>query len=391
MSEEYRLLTELLKGGMLMMESFPCHGMAALCHGRGKTAREILKIIGGKQMIKNLSKKVSWLLVFMMVFSILVIPNTAEASATIDNTKAGSYIQATATGLSAESYIRVTTPGGTNPYTGIAYKAVVRGNILLTFPVGTNLASVPVTLYANGYNFTLNGVTVMNGNSASFTLDLTKENTATLDVPTATYESGTYVITGAKAGDTIQVTTSINVSNPQSWLAGTYNQPGYPATPPATNPSTAKVTNALTGFATLTPVTFTVPKGTTAMKVLDDYGKSFNMNITGISSGYISKMGVKPYQQIGEFDINSYSGWMYTVDEGSGWYFPNVGASAKTLTNNTTMIWHFTMAYGADVGAPWGAPAGTPGMPASFNMDRALISDIGSIVPQWANSERQIK
>ena len=82
---------------------------------------------------------------------------------------------------------------------------------------------------------------------------------------------------------------------------------------------------------------------------------------------------------------------MYTVDEGSGWYFPNVGASSKTFTKNTTMIWHFTMAYGADVGAPWGAPTGTTGMPASINIDRDLIPDIGSIVPQWANSGRHIR
>ncbi|HBC96728.1 MAG TPA: hypothetical protein DC034_08050, partial [Clostridium sp.] len=86
------------------------------------------------------------------------------------------------------------------------------------------------------------------------------------------------------------------------------------------------------------------------------YGEDFGMDITGISNGYISEMGVYPYPQIGEFDINEYSGWMYTIDEGAGWYFPNVGASAKALTKDTEMIWHFTMAYGADIGAPWAFP-----------------------------------
>ncbi|GEM_PF-479547 len=70
---------------------------------------------------------------------------------------------------------------------------------------------------------------------------------------------------------------------------------------------------------------------------------------------------------------------MYTVDEGLGPYLPNVGASSKTLTKNTTMVWHFTMAYGADVDAPWASPDGeTPGggSPGGGTPGEGTIDDI---------------
>lgn len=352
-------------------------------------------------MTKSVSRKtVSLLLAFVMVFGVLLMPNITEAKeedsqpAKISYLEKDSYIRAEALGIYDKDYVTITTIPKENDE---GYKNVVRGNIFLTYPKDTqaDLTAVPVTLTAQKeFGFTLNGVKVNPGDSKQFILDLTKKNIATLDVSSdLNFEEGSYVITGAKAGETIEVEASISVKYPKLWLEGKYNQPGYPAEPPATNPDTQKVIDAVEGFDKLSPVKYTVKKGTTAMDVLEQYGIECNMNITGISQGYISYMGVNPHQQIGEFDINSYSGWMYTVDENNeGWYFPNVGASAKTLTKNTKMVWHFTMAYGQDIGAPWGEPGGDPGMPYSISAHNLYRTQknltIGDIVSQWANSNR---
>lgn len=332
-------------------------------------------------MIKSLSRKVTWLLVFMMVFGAFLLPNVAEAAnADIDRTEAGSYIKAEVTGAAGKDYITITTLGGGG------YGNVARGNIFLTFPQSTNLTAVPVTLTAqNGFGFTLDGITVNNGMSRTFTLDLTQENIATLNVSSdPDFEEGSYVITGGLEGEMITVISEINVDNPRNWLDGTYKIPnGYTIPNPEDYSDTADIQNAIDGFDSDNLIDiYNVEVGTTAMDVLAMFGTENNMKITGIPQGYISYMGRNGYNQIGEFDINFYSGWMYTVDEdGDGWYFPNVGASAKTLTKDTEMIWHFTMAYGADIGAPWGAPDGEIGMPTAFN---SLSSEY--IIPQWADS-----
>ena len=343
-------------------------------------------------MNKVISKKVSLLVVFMMVLSVIVMPNFAEAAQhdpIISKTEAGSYIKAVATGSSDVGYVTITTFGGFNEHTGKNYDNVVRGNILITFPTGTNFSNVSVDLTAqNGFEIILNNTPVTSG---TVQLDLTKNNEIELDVSSnPDFIEGSYVITGAIEGEMITVTTEINVDNPRDWLNGDYDVPqGYSAPTPGEYPYTADIENAIDGFDNGETLIFAynVPVGTTAMDVLRNFDIYHNMDITGLDYGYISYMGRNGYNQIGEFDINYYSGWMYTVDEGLGPYLPNVGASAKILTEDTEMIWHFTMAYGADIDAPWGAPDGTPGMPGTFS----LSGDIGSIVPQWANSGRQLE
>jgi len=340
-------------------------------------------------MTKNLSKKVMLLLLaFVMAFGMLITPNIAEAAdADINKTEVGSYIKAQATGVSDKDYVTITTLGGGT------YGKVVRGNIFLTYPQGTNLTAVPVTFTAQkGFGFTLAGITVNPGESVVIPLNLTQENIATLNV-SSDYDEGTYVITGAEAGEKITVTMEINVDNPRNWLNGTYTAPqGYTAPDLGSYSGTADIQNAIGGFdgGNLIDI-YNVDAGTSAMDILKRFGQGNDMNITGIPQGYISYMGRNSYKQIGEFDINNYSGWMYTVDEGDGWYFPNVGASAKSLTKDTEMIWHFTMAYGADIGAPWGAPNGDPGMPLFRSMNRLNRLTIGDIVPQWSNSGRQLE
>ncbi len=319
----------------------------------------------------------------MMVFSVLIIPNFAEAAdAIIDKTETGSYIKAEVTGAAGKDYVTITTIGQAG------YGNVTRGNVFLTFPAGTDLTDVDVTLTAQKeFGFTLGSVTVNPGESALFpSLNLTQENTATLDVSSdPDFDEGSYVITGGIAGEEVTVITEINVDNPRDWLEGTYEIPdGYTIPDPEDYPDTADIQDAIDGFDSDTLIDiYNVPVGTTAMDVLALFGEKHNMNITGIPQGYISYMGRNGYNQIGEFDINFYSGWMYTVDEGDGWYFPNVGASAKTFNRDTEMIWHFTMAYGADIGAPWGEPDGEPGIPDGLSS----LSTEG-IVPQWAESGR---
>ena len=317
-------------------------------------------------MIKSLSKKVAWLLVFMMVFNVIMIPNFAEATdAYIGKTESESYIKVVASGASDIEYMTITTYGGVNEHTNEEYDNVIRGNILIIFPENTDLSEVDVNLTAQkGFGFTLDNTTVSSGNSANFTLDLTQNNIATLDVSSdPDFIEGSYVIKGAIEDETITVITQINVNNPEKWLKEEYIvPPGYSAPTPSTYPYTADIQDAIDGFKDGVLIdTYIVDVGTTAMDVLEQFGMDHDMDITGIPYGYISYIGRDGYNQIGEFDINYYSGWMYTIDEGLGWYFPNVGASAKKLTCDTSMIWHFTMAYGADIGAPWAGPDGTPG------------------------------
>lgn len=340
-------------------------------------------------------KTLSFLLAFVMLFGVLLTPGLVKAQdADISTLKADSYIAATAGGIVADGdkYVTITTFGGTDPNTGIVHGNVVRGNIYLTYPNNTsvNLTAASVNLTAQkNFGFTLNGVTVAPGGNHTFTLDLTQSNVATLDVSpdSGNYEEGSYVITGGKVGDTVKVATSISVEKVKDWIESQKNVVPKPT-------DYAKAVGAVAGFDTIGEVDIYINKNETAMDALEKYGNMAGVNITGIPQGYISEMGVNNHNTLAAFDINSYSGWMYTVDEGAGWYFPNVGASGKTFTNDATMIWHFTLAYGSDIGAPWGDPGGNPGMPFSAPVERLMRSEamsIADLIPQWANSGRVLE
>lgn len=55
--------------------------------------------------------------------------------------------------------------------------------------------------------------------------------------------------------------------------------------------------------------------------------------------------------ELGEFDFNSMSGWMYSVNN----VFPNVGFADFYLKDKDVMRVQFTIAYGSDLGGGWGS------------------------------------
>lgn len=354
----------------------------------------------------------SLLLAVVMVLSIVAAPMSVLAAKDsppipeINSTKKeDSYIQTTKDIEGAtEKYYTMQTPSGKSEATKVDYKSVIRGNIFLEFSGNQDLTAQNITLESKEFGFTLNGKTVKPGKPTEFILDLTKRNIITLNIPTNQDEYGnydsneehTYVIQGAKAGEMIEVEAKIDVSNPAAWLDGSYKIPdGYNIDPAEVHSDYDKVQSAVTGLEQVVTTRFSVPKGTTAMGVLGMLGEKNKMNITGMEKNYVSFMGKKGYEQLGEFDINSYSGWMYTLNESNkGQYMPNVGAGSKTLTEDTEMVWHFTMAYGADIpNAPWGEPDGEPGMPGTRSK-RSITEyfeapkTLGELVPQWADSAR---
>lgn len=340
----------------------------------------------------KLKKKISLVLAFLMVLSIVALPASVFAEDLqegVSYKKGDSYVTVvSAPGMKKDNYSTVITLGKNSEY-----HDVVRGSVFITYDNNTteDLTKTTVKLKANkDKDITVNGKTIKAGKSDFVELDMTKSNKIIVHTDLdGTDEQWEYTISGAKEENSIDVNVSINVENPKRWLRNEYEIPGYPTDPPEGHADKDRVQKAVNGFDTLSPITYQVPKGTTAMEVLAKYGEDCKIDIIGIENGYISEMGVigEDYAKIGEFDINMFSGWMYTLDEDNeGWYFPNVGASAKTLTKDTEMIWHFTMAYGRDIGAPWGDPGGDPVVPTMLNHQNSNY-----LLPlQWENSNRSV-
>ncbi|EGS31469.1 hypothetical protein [Urinicoccus massiliensis] len=339
----------------------------------------------------------SYLLALVMLFSVVAIPGQALAKdADISKDVKKSYIKATST-LGKADYTTITTFGGTSK-TGKTYKNVVRGNIYYAAENEAALKNVKVNLKAQkNYGFTLNGQTVQAGGNADFTLDLTKTNVIELNIPKTDkkFEEGSYTISGGVKGQTVTINVGLDVSNPQAWLDGTYKPkmetPGHKG-----HKDEAKVRNALEGFAQVGETTIVVPKGTTATEVFRKFGEINKVTMEGLDQGYIRRINKQGFDPIGEFDINNYSGWMYTVNyavdkdakvlDSSKWFMPNVGVAGQTFNKNAAMRWNFTMAYGQDIDAGWGEPGGGD-MPTALRSYRFAPS-IEDLVPQWANSGR---
>ena len=351
-------------------------------------------------------KLLSFSLALMMVLSVVCLPMQAFAredgkpSVKTSTKKEDSYIIDEKETLVKPNYITVTTFGKADKETGKKYKNVVRGNLFYEVNNASQLTNAQITLKAQkDFGFTLGDTTVEAGKSHTFNLDLTKTNIVKLDIPKTNgeFEEGSYVISGGVKGENVTIHVGVNVDNPQAWLDGTYEPkmetPGHEG-----HKDEAKVENALKGFAQVGETTIVVPKGTTATEVFRKFGEINKVTMEGLDQGYIRRINKKGFQAIGEFDINRYSGWMYTVNysprdpqgnvDESQWFFPNVGVAGFSFNQDATMRWNFTMAYGQDIDAGWGEPGGGD-MPTSLRAYRVNPS-IADFVPQWANSGRAL-
>lgn len=100
----------------------------------------------------------------------------------------------------------------------------------------------------------------------------------------------------------------------------------------------------------LYPMTVEFTPGDTVFDVLDR-----TCNALGIQLEYAWTPGYNSYYIEGihhlyEFDCGSESGWVYCVNGG----FPNYGASAYTVQDGDSIVWHYTcVGLGADVGGGW--------------------------------------
>lgn len=359
----------------------------------------------------------SFLLAFVMLFAFVAIPLSVfadplpEVEPMVSDKKEDSYITVETVSHTTqpvtEKYQTTRTRSGWSKVTQY-HKSVIRGDIFLEYDKSVDLEDTfMVELKANKeFGFTINTaigpVTVNPGKSKLIPLEKNEKGQVheiTLNIPDRfkdRYEEGTYTIKLVHPGKMVTLKMKVDVSNPKKWLAGTYNQPGYPVPDPQGHEHQEKVTSAVAGFDTLPTdfIEYTVPAGTSAMDVLKQHAERYKLNVTGMEKNYVRKMGVKDYKQIGEFDINNYSGWMYTVNDSnpldeSQWYFPNVGAATKTFTKDASITWHFTMAYGADINASWGSPGGDSGMPTALRAYRLRKPmTLGDLVPQWKDAER---
>ena len=303
-------------------------------------------------MFKNKKRLLSFILTLVIVLSMNVV---AFADTIIVDTPPVDF-KVIVNGATA-SYKEVTVEGGGT------YPDVTTYTSYIEFPQYStqNLAQVGVTIeYNSNFALEIDGIpqgvdnTVGGKNiTEDVEIDFTQGHVvfSLFDSANPSKNRDILVNAGIKGKD-VNIIFTFDMHNVQNWLNGNYNGAFGAPNPNSDLVLKARIQDVMDGFNEL-PATMPLmmESGDSAMAALVKASTENNFYIVGAANNYISEMGKTSATTIGEFDINSYSGWMYKMNG----EMPNVGAGQYTLTtNDTTMEWGFTMDYGQDLGgAPW--------------------------------------
>jgi len=178
-----------------------------------------------------------------------------------------------------------------------------------------------------------------------------------------------YQINAGIQGTNKNIIVTIDLKNITDWLDGTYSSPnseGYVVPKAADNPlAEARVKAAVKGLESGSlAVSVVADIGESAMDVFQKAVESTNLNVIGISSGYVSEIGRgsaatlpdtlfqktegSPNFPPGDY-MKDRTGWIYIMND----EVANVGASQYTITaSDETLTWGYTFDWGIDLGGP---------------------------------------
>lgn len=309
-------------------------------------------------MFKKLNNRkiFSLLLVLVLVFGISI---SGFAATTINDAQPLDFELIVS---SADvSYKAVTVEGNPDNDPNITYPDVTTHTSYIEFPQGStqDLAEVDVTVkYDDNFILKVNNIQqsidAMDGNKRTSyvdEVDFTHGYVIFSLVDSSNPENNKeFQVNAGIKGEDVEIIVTFDIHNAVDWLAGNYNGAYSAPNPNSDATLKARIQDAVDGFALIEPRIVTMKVGDPAMMALEKASKG-NFYTLGANQGYIRKIGKTSTTTLGEFDINSYSGWMYKMNG----EMPNVGAGQYTLTtNDNTMEWGFTMDYGQDLGgAPW--------------------------------------
>ncbi|MBU5312470.1 hypothetical protein KQI38_10545 [Tissierella carlieri] len=179
----------------------------------------------------------------------------------------------------------------------------------------------------------------------------------------------TYQINAGIDGTNVLIFVTIDLENVNDWLDGTYvspNKEGYIVPKAINNPlAEARAQAAVNGLESgslLIP--FVANIGDSAMTTFSKAIASTNLNVVGISSGYVSEIGRGSADTLPDtlfqrtegapnFPPGDYmkdrTGWIYLMND----IVADMGASQYIITaSDSTLTWGYTFDWGIDLGGP---------------------------------------
>lgn len=179
----------------------------------------------------------------------------------------------------------------------------------------------------------------------------------------------TYQINVGIDGTNALIMVTLDLKNVNNWLDGSYsslNAEGYVVPKAVNNPLAAtRAQTAVTGLESGSlAVSVVADIGESAMSVFQKAVNSTNLNVIGISSGYVSEIGRgsvatlpdtifqktegSPNFPPGDY-MKDRTGWIYIMNG----EVANVGASQYIITgSDKTLTWGYTFDWGIDLGGP---------------------------------------